>query len=84
MFDQLREATIFSKINFWSRNHQINTKEWDVPKTSFKTRYDHKEFVVMSFGLDINAPTILMELINRVLKDCLETFVIVFIDNILM
>lgn len=76
MLDQLREAKIFSNIDLRSGNHQVNTKEWDVPKTSFKTRYDHNEFVVMSFGFT-NAPTIFMELMNRVLKECLDTFVIV-------
>ncbi|KAL0543925.1 hypothetical protein IC582_019030 [Cucumis melo] len=37
----------------------------------------------MSFGLT-NAPTIFMDLMNRVFKDLLNTFVIVFIDDILV
>ena len=37
----------------------------------------------MSFGLT-NALAVLMELMNRVFKDCLDTFVIMFIDVILV
>ena len=83
LFDQPREATIFSKIDIRLGYHQIKIKGGDVPKTVFRTRYGHYEFVVMSFGL-INAPTVFMELMNRLFKDCLDTFVIVFIDDILV
>ncbi|KAL0539710.1 hypothetical protein IC582_023926 [Cucumis melo] len=37
----------------------------------------------MSFGLT-NAPTVFMDLMNRVFKDFLDSFVIVFIDDILI
>ena len=37
----------------------------------------------MSFGLN-NDPVVFMELMNRVFKECLDTFVIVFIDDILI
>ena len=49
----------------------------------FRAMYSHYEFVVMLFGLT-NAPVVFMKLMNRVFKECLDTFVIVFIDNTLV
>nr|GEV17068.1 hypothetical protein [Tanacetum cinerariifolium] len=58
-------------------------QEEDLPKTAFKTRYDHYEFQVMLFGLT-NAPTVFMDLMNQVCKTYLDKFMIVFIDDILI
>ncbi|GJZ22487.1 putative reverse transcriptase domain-containing protein, partial [Tanacetum coccineum] len=58
-------------------------KEEDIPITTFRTRYGHFEFQVMSFGLT-NALAVFMDLMNRVCKSYLDKFVIVFIDDILV
>ncbi|WMV08420.1 hypothetical protein MTR67_001805 [Solanum verrucosum] len=67
LFDQLQGASYFSKIDLRSGFHQLRVRDSDILKISFRIRYGHNEFVVMSFGLT-NSPVAFIDLMNRQLK----------------
>ena len=83
LFDQLKGARVFSKIDLRSGYHQLRIRPSDIPKTAFISRYGLYEYTVMSFGLT-NAPVFFMYMMNSVFMDCLDKFVVVFIDDILV
>jgi hypothetical protein len=65
LFDQMRGAKVFSKIDLRSGYHQMKIRPSDIPKTNFSTQYGLYEFIVMSFGLT-NTPDYFMDLKNKV------------------
>ena len=83
MFDQLRGARVYSKIDLCIGYHQLRVRETNIPKTAFRTRYGHFEFKVMPFELT-NTPVAFMDLMHRVFQPYLDQFVVAFVDDILI
>ncbi|KAL4283496.1 hypothetical protein GQ457_16G011840 [Hibiscus cannabinus] len=83
LFEQLKDASVFSKIDLRSGYYQMKVKEADIPNTAFRTRYGHYKFLVMPFGLT-NALAAFMDVMNRVFRPYLDKFLVVFIDDILV
>ncbi|KAI4895362.1 hypothetical protein NFI96_000963 [Prochilodus magdalenae] len=81
--EQLRGATIFTKLDLRSAYNLIRVRKGDEWKTAFLTARGHYEYRVMSFGLR-NAPSVFQSFINDVLRDMLGRFVIAYIDDILV
>ena len=83
LFEQLGNAKVFSKIELKSGYWQIPVCAKDVHKTAFKMRWGLHEFMVMPFGVT-NAPAQFMGMMNDLLREHLDVFVVVFLDDILV
>jgi hypothetical protein len=83
LLDRLNGAKWFTKIDLRSGYHQVRIASGDVSKTAFRTRYGHFEFAVLPLEL-MNAPATFMHLMQQVFRPCLDEFVIVFLDDILV
>jgi hypothetical protein len=83
LFDQLKDANIFSEIDFRSRYHQVSIEDEYIRKTPFKEKYVHYEFIVVPFVFS-NALVVFMCHMNHIFINYLDKFFIVFLDDMLI
>ncbi len=82
-FEILQGAKVFTKLDLRNAYHLVRIKEGDEWKTAFNTPIGHFEYRVLPFGL-VNAPAVFQALVNDVLRDMLNIFVFVYLDDILI
>jgi len=81
--DQVIRTYVFSKIDLRSSYHQIRVKSEDILKTAFRTCYGHYEYLVMPFSVT-NALGVFIDYMNRIFHPYLDSFVLLFIYDILV
>nr|XP_036575130.1 reverse transcriptase domain protein [Colletotrichum truncatum]KAF6781651.1 reverse transcriptase domain protein [Colletotrichum truncatum] len=73
----------FTALDLKGAYNLIRMKSGEEWKTAFRTRRGHYEYLVMPFGLT-NAPATFQTMINHVLREYLDMFVVVYLDDILI
>ncbi|XP_058742694.1 uncharacterized protein LOC131615239 [Vicia villosa] len=83
LMDQFVGACVLSNIDLSSGYHHFRVKQYDVPKTVFRTRYGHYEYTIMSFGVS-NTSRVFMEYMNKIFHSYLDKFVVVgFLNHVI-
>ena len=83
LFDQMKGAKFFSKLDLRTGFHQIRIREADRHKTAFRTSQGLFEYNVLAMGL-CNAPGTFMRMMNDAMREFLHKFVLVFLDDIII
>jgi len=81
--DKIRGAKWLTKLDLRDAYQTVRIKSGEEWKTGFKTSYGHYEYTVMPFGLT-NAPATFQALINDILREYLDDFVIAYLDDIMI
>ena len=83
LFDGLSKAEYLTKLDLRLGYWQVRVAEGDEAKATCVTLYGSFKFLVMPFGLT-NAPETFCNLMNDFLFEFLDSFVVVYLDNIVI
>lgn len=82
-FERLAKARKFTKFDMRGAYNLLRMAAGEEWKTAFRCRYGHFEYQVMPFGL-MNAPGTFQAFVNDILRDFLDDFCVVYLDDILI
>ncbi|KAL3708702.1 hypothetical protein TMatcc_006686 [Talaromyces marneffei ATCC 18224] len=83
VFERLNRARIFTKLDIRQGFHRIRMHPESEDLTTFRCRYGTYKYKVMPFGLT-NGPATFQRLVNDLFMDCLDQFLIAFVDDLLI
>ena len=83
LLDKVGKAKQFTALDMRDGYHLLRMAEGEEWKTAFRTRYGHFEYNVVPFGL-CNAPAAFQHLMNDVLREYLDVFVVIYLDDVLI
>lgn len=83
LFDRFNGASVFSKLDLCSGYQQVRVAPEHTHMTAFQTSFGLYEYTVMPFGLS-NAPATFQNIMNDVLREYLDKFVVVYLDDIMI
>ena len=81
--NRLMSAVYFIKLDFKNAYYRIKIRKSDEWMTTFRIRYDHFEYAVISFEL-VNASVMFQTLINKILRELINHICVIYLDDILI
>ncbi|CAF4656160.1 unnamed protein product, partial [Rotaria sp. Silwood2] len=82
-FDQLSDATYYTKFDFKSGYYQVPLSKEDRPKTAFSTHDNHYQFTVLPQGIT-NGPATFRRVINHILGPTRWKYALAYIDDVII
>ncbi|EED18927.1 retrotransposon polyprotein, putative [Talaromyces stipitatus ATCC 10500] len=83
VFERLSRAKVFTKLDIRQGFHRIRMHPDSEDLTTFRCRYGTYKYKVMPFGVT-NGPATFQRLINDIFMDCLDKFLVAFVDDLLI
>jgi hypothetical protein len=83
LLDKVGKAKRFTALDMRDGYHLLRMAKGEEWKTAFRTRYGLFEYNVVPFGL-CNAPAAFQHLMNDVLREYLDVFVVIYLDDVLI